>query len=1233
MQIRTIFATLLPVALAGVGVASLSAHVARSDNADRSSYAVFARDVAPILADSCSSRDKKGNYVCHGRASGQFDADGKLAGDMGARLPHVVPPTSGSCDLCHSHAGPMRFSFALGPTGKIDSERRVQLAFDQTRQVFGKLLRMPLSAQAGGLGLFHPGGEIFESTSDASLQKLADWVALERRNLNKPTQPVSAAEKAFGDDVLPILAHRTCLAAGCHTFNHSSFVPDPGTATNDLALPITQRFSPDQIAYNRTTAKGLIQSLVYLTGDVEESRFLKKIIPVSSGGLLHRGGNQQFVAGKDDPDYAKIVHWLNLEREEKAGKLKSEGKPIAVADLGKVRGVLFVRTPRDSARRYLDVGKYLPGSDLFLVKVAEGETLQTARATPVNLTAQFHVGQDADVREPDVRFDGKAVLFSMRVGQSDSLNVYQIRLDDHLDYVAGSLQRLTYGPAQVNGMQVHFTDPMYVPDPTDTAAGEGGINLDRADVVFASNLSGRVVQSSDREIIGQADGGDVDTVLDADRTEVPKSFAGRRIHFLAGPNKGQWRRIVTHENLAGTGTGDGARFRLDKPLAKDVDATTVYAIERDAAQQPDFLPGYSVYGMKLPEPGAERNLYAETLTRITWNLGQELDLSLRSTGEVFFASQRSGVDKDGKPVFHMASCRRHLDTRFSFPTHQGNRSLTPIYADNSEMPGGIDIHVGMAADNVWQGGNLIVTDHQFGPDLEAKNPNLPTAGVFDAHGVPRATQGDLSNLRWRFEHGAPSMPRFVFKTLLLLPNRGAEAVNWTGLSPGGIYRDPTPLPDGSMLVSYAPGPIDNLDPAARPNFELAVLRPNESWHAESGKGVPQVQRLPLPAMASEAWSEVQAVAIYTRIKPKINAGNRPKSEHIIAYPGVPKDTRPATYLEKNYLLIDAIMRDPSPFGKHPTWEHDPVTGATNAPWQRVTGVRFVEALPIEPEQAGPLDLTQVRNGDPQSTLISNGISPMKRIVGEIPLQPDGSIMAKVPSMVPMILQSLGPDGMALRQEARYFFFAPNETFGVSPSSSETFRTCGACMGSISGKAADLFGPILPYSGSGGVQAITAAHGSPPELGLKVAERKSIDFVADVQPILDRHCVSCHTGSRAAANLDLSATPTRYYNTAYESLMQLADPESGWFGAKKYVSERGALAIESYLIAKVFGQQFAAERPLTGDMPHPSAALFQQTGLANAVLTDEERHVLALWIDLGATFHGAPPAAVATGGAP
>ena len=46
----------------------------------------------------------------------------------------------------------------------------------------------------------------------------------------------------------------------------------------------------------------------------------------------------------------------------------------------------------------------------------------------------------------------------------------------------------------------------------------------------------------------------------------------------------------------------------------------------------------------------------------------------------------------------------------------------------------------------------------------------------------------------------------------------------------------------------------------------------------------------------------------------------------------------------------------------------------------------------------------------------------------------------------------------------------------------------------------------------------------------------MDFVKQVQPVLDRYCLACHQGSEAKGRIDLSGDKTRLFNMAFETLV-------------------------------------------------------------------------------------------------
>ena len=48
--------------------------------------------------------------------------------------------------------------------------------------------------------------------------------------------------------------------------------------------------------------------------------------------------------------------------------------------------------------------------------------------------------------------------------------------------------------------------------------------------------------------------------------------------------------------------------------------------------------------------------------------------------------------------------------------------------------------------------------------------------------------------------------------------------------------------------------------------------------------------------------------------------------------------------------------------------------------------------------------------------------------------------------------------------------------------------------------------------------------------------RPIYYPVDVQPVLDRHCITCHGGARPAADLDLSGEMTELFSRSYEAIL-------------------------------------------------------------------------------------------------
>jgi hypothetical protein len=194
------------------------------------------------------------------------------------------------------------------------------------------------------------------------------------------------------------------------------------------------------------------------------------------------------------------------------------------------------------------------------------------------------------------------------------------------------------------------------------------------------------------------------------------------------------------------------------------------------------------------------------------------------------------------------------------------------------------------------------------------------------------------------------------------------------------------------------------------------------------------------------------------------------------------------------------------------------------------------------------------------------------------------------------VQALDKDKRALYTLQRQFYTQPGERFTFSIPRSKFVSSCGGCHGSLTADPMASIGPPDIVTEASKVMATwnkqQQQHREPVAKGAKITDFVSIDFVKDIQPLLDKHCVSCHN----SGTLDLRGTPTRHYSVAYENLHQLRDPESGNFADKKYINEREALSSQSPLIDK-----------LMSDGHH--------------YLNDDELLLLIRWVDIGATFKG------------
>ena len=136
--------------------------------------------------------------------------------------------------------------------------------------------------------------------------------------------------------------------------------------------------------------------------------------------------------------------------------------------------------------------------------------------------------------------------------------------------------------------------------------------------------------------------------------------------------------------------------------------------------------------------------------------------------------------------------------------------------------------------------------------------------------------------------------------------------------------------------------------------------------------------------------------------------------------------------------------------------------------------------------------------------------PGKYVLGTVPVEKDGSAWFRVPSGVPVLFQALDAQGLAVQTMRSLTYVLPGETL-----------TCVGCHESRDTAP-------LAQQASFAVRRPASTIASGPEGSWP------LDYAALVQPVLDRHCVSCHKPGAEGERFDL--TPEK----SYDALLSFAD---------------------------------------------------------------------------------------------
>lgn len=136
----------------------------------------------------------------------------------------------------------------------------------------------------------------------------------------------------------------------------------------------------------------------------------------------------------------------------------------------------------------------------------------------------------------------------------------------------------------------------------------------------------------------------------------------------------------------------------------------------------------------------------------------------------------------------------------------------------------------------------------------------------------------------------------------------------------------------------------------------------------------------------------------------------------------------------------------------------------------------------------------------------------KRILGTVPVAPDGSVYFSVPAEKYVYFQLLDERGMMVQSMRSGVIVQPNESAG--------------CVGCHEDRRTSPVPPAYALTGQKQPVALSDWHGP----------AREFSYCREVQPVFNRHCVSCHDyGKPAGKAINLAPDRDLVFNTAYNEL--------------------------------------------------------------------------------------------------
>ena len=259
---------------------------------------------------------------------------------------------------------------------------------------------------------------------------------------------------------------------------------------------------------------------------------------------------------------------------------------------------------------------------------------------------------------------------------------------------------------------------------------------------------------------------------------------------------------------------------------------------------------------------------------------------------------------------------------------------------------------------------------------------------------------------------------------------------------------------------------------------------------------------------------------------------------------------------------------------------------------QVKKLRVVE-IEFRPASVGYTPGSGIGGGAMQATPVGIGNTAwdIKKVLGEVDVETDGSAFFRVPSRKPLYFQALDENGQVIQTMRSWSTLQPGET-----------QSCVGCHEHKN--SVPLAGHPVSMAMNQEIQAIT------PD---RMVSSAGFSYLEQVQPIWDKHCISCHDGKQAGSMLgELRVRDTdskRMYPDSYLYLTHAYQPSGNsngpWAGKDNHPEVNWISALSEPTLLQPYHAGSAKSNLIKR----------LQNGHGGTQVSADEIHVVSMWIDL------------------